>query len=456
MKIRIPTLRFSDEVSEIEIDPNELGSAGLTYGSLGRLSDDEYSREMTGKRGYETFDRMRKSDPKVAGLRKALDLPLIRANWQIIPSDANDPRSMEIAQFVDNCLFHSMDISWETFLSEAMLYLDYGFAPFEKVWMQEDDQIKIKHFGFLPPKTIQEIYVKNRQIVEVVQNTAEKGTVTIPGSKLFWFVNQKEGDNYRGISLLRSMYKPWYNKERAEILFLILSERMGGWLKLMEPLSATDKDIQTARAIGRDFRINESMFMLLPAGWDASIERSEATLADILAFIKHNNEELSNVAIAQVLDLGKTETGSRALGRTLGDMFVDSIQARANYVESMFNDSHGPIAELCSYNFPDWLSYIPMLSAGRVDKIDIKTMALSLKALGDAGMVFGENIWRWIRIEAEMPLEDEMDAQAQEEAQSGEEPEMPYEMPSGYFQTYPRLQPEYDPAPGEIDEQPTL
>jgi hypothetical protein len=446
---------------------SELSATGMTYGYLGRLAQIDYIPELTGIRGVQIYDRMRLSDPKVAGIRTALDLPIIQANWFIEPYSGED-RAIEMANFVANCLFVEAEQEWSAFLHEALLYLDYGHAVFEKVWKNEDGKIKLKYFGFIPQRTIQDIFVQKREVTKIGQFTNEKGYKEISGEKLLWFVNNKEGDNFRGWPILRPMYKPWYNKERAEILVLILAERMGGWLKFKQPVGASPEDKTTANTIGANFRMNEQMYMSLPFGWDATVETSSTTfLADLMDFIKYNDEQLANVAIAQVLNLGSTETGSRALGRTLGDMFTDSIKSRIAYLEEVFNDRQGPIAELCRYNFPDADEYMPKLKAGRADKMDIKTLAVALKTLSDMGMRFGPNTYRWIRQEAELPSENSLDVEEPEEPitpdvpgeASGQSPIPGQGNEAGdIWEAQNRGDgdrvDEYNPTPGEVDEEP--
>ena len=68
MKLRIPTIKLSSA----ETPKAEIGSSGLTYGFLGRLVEDEYLRDLSGKSGYTIYDRMRKSYSELCHNVKAL------------------------------------------------------------------------------------------------------------------------------------------------------------------------------------------------------------------------------------------------------------------------------------------------------------------------------------------------------------------------------------------------
>jgi len=433
---------------------SEVGSSGITFGSVGRLQQQEYLPDLIGPAAYRIYERMRRSDPKIVGLRRALDLPILRAHWDIVPSEDDNPRAEEIADFVEENLFNHIDLPWPQMLAEILLYQDFGFAPFEKVWEIEDGKVYLKRLGYLPPHTVQEIYVVDRKVKSIDQFSNSKGLVNIPGDKLVWFVNRKEGDNYRGIPMLRSFYRPWFNKERAEILLLVMAERMGGWLKFITPDGATPADVSAAKQIGNDFRINETMYMVLPPRWDATVESSTGmTLADLQGFIRYCDEQIDAAALAQVLDLGTSSEGSRALGRTLGEIFDESVQSTGDYICDIVNAEGGLIEELIAYNFPDWEEYIPKLTVGKVEKMDLKNWALGFQALANAGVKFGGKTHAWIREEAGLPEEEEMDEKATDEMLNPPKPPAPVIAPAVPGQPGVKKGP-YVP-PGEGDSNPT-
>ena len=393
-------------------DRTEYGDTGMGYwgfvdpGTERRIRDLEYLADLRGMRAFPIYDRMRLSDPKIAGLRAATDLPLLRARPSIVPSDPKSPKAREVAQFVQECLFERMAYSWRSFLKEALLYRDYGFSPFEIIWCVDDDgKIRIDRLAWRPPSTIWWIWGANGRITKVEQSVfghwltipgetakLDGPKKTIDGSKLLWFVNQREGENWRGRSVLRPLHKPWYMKERLEIARVLLADKMGGMpVFTLGPSAYANATVkQEVDAMGRAWSVGERMFIRLPADVTMELLKSEASVADLDNSILQLEQTMSNVLIAQVLDLGKTGSGSRALGMTLGDMFRESCEAEAAYVEDELNRRESLIWQLVSYNFGEDPDLMPKLDFGQIGRVDPLEFGQGLNFLTQAGLRFDD------------------------------------------------------------------
>jgi ribosomal protein S20 len=386
--------------------------SGTTKGAVSkRLRTLEQNWELYERNGYVLYDRMRFSDPKVAGLLRAMRLPILGAQVSVEPSDPEDERAKEIAEFVSDNLLGGLADSWRATLYQFLLYLCHGFAPFEMVWKIEDGKALIDRFAYRPPATIatRDIFVANGRIEHVHQSTDTGFQADIPGEKLLWFVNDREGDDFCGRALLRPMFKPWFGKEKLEILLLIAADRGNGTPVVIAPEGGWGTDTN-GDALGPQvdaalaaFSTSERGFFHFPFGTTFTLETSNASIAELTALKANFEMDMSNVAIAQILDLGKTETGSRALGRTMSDMFLDSLTAIAVDVEDTVNAKGGPIHQLVDYNFAGADDLMPSLRFGSLSKIDLKTLALAFLQLQQTGMPFGEETWEWIRSELDLP-----------------------------------------------------
>ena len=381
-------------------DMQEAGDSGMGYwgwtspGTSRRIRDLEYLHDLQGMRAYPIYDRMRLSDPKVAGLRYATDLPLLKADVRIESADPKNSHCNDVKEAVEQALFDKMANSWRSTLQEILLYRDYGFAPFEIIWNTDEGKVGIDRLAFRPPGTIWWIWGSNGRIDKVEQSVFGHW-LTIPGEKLMWFVNRREGENWRGRSILRPMHKPWYQKERLETLLLILIERMGGVPVFKEGNSvAADKKLQAKidRIIAQ-FRMGESMGLRLPPDVEFELLPSQAKTSDIVRAIEYYDTQMSNVLLAQVLDLGKTATGSRALGMTMGDMLEEACEAEANQVEDTFNQREGLIWQFVAYNFPeDTAEIMPKLKFGKLGKVDAQVFGTGLNYLAQAGLTFDDPV----------------------------------------------------------------
>jgi hypothetical protein len=388
-------------------DTTEVGDNAVSwaYGSGGnrRLRDPEYLYELVGRQGGRIYQRMRWSDPHIAGLRRAQNMPLLRAAASVEPADKEDPDAVEKADFIKHVLLE--DFPWRSFVSDTCLALDYGFAPFEIVWRMEDGKARFR-LALRPSASIapEDIYVVDGAIDHIVQRPDTGGEYTIPGEKLLWFAHEKEGDLFTGRPILRAMHKPWKLKEDAEVDLSVIRHKLGG---IPDITTIGDPDSGLAGqldAAGASFGIDAEGFFRHTEDVTVQLLSSSSTsfIRDVLDEIKQHNVEITAVCQAQVLDLGTSNAGSRALGTTLGDMFNDSIQAQASVREDVLNARNGLIHQAISYNFSSD-DNLPKLRFGNVQRADMKSLAQALLFFQNTFGTLDEETQEWARSEMNMP-----------------------------------------------------
>jgi hypothetical protein len=383
----------------------EIGDASVSYvagtGKLRRLLDTEYLWDLRGQAAYRAYDQMRFSDPKVAGLRFAQNLPLLRASVTIEPSDGDDKDAVAKAELVKRLLID--EFPWRSFLADTTLALDYGFAAFEIVWRIEGGEAKFR-LSLRPASSIaaDDIYLKDGAVDHVVQRPVGGGSFEIPGDRLLWFSYNKEGDDFRGHAMLRPMYKPWRLKQEIELQLAVLIGKMGG-VPVFTQHTALDQETQDMLdEAGQSFGIAAGAFVRKPADVDLELLSSNVSVDQVLESVKYWDTQLTAVAQAQVLDLGINQAGSRAMGSTMLDMFGDSIQSQCSYREDVLNAKGGLVHQIVAYNFPNDEN-LPKLRFGNVQRSDIRAMAQAFMWLAQAGMGFGDEDWEFIRAEMNMP-----------------------------------------------------
>jgi hypothetical protein len=69
----------------------------------------------------------------------------------------------------------------------------------------------------------------------------------------------------------------------------------------------------------------------------------------MLESIKYHTREIVKAALAQFLELGATQSGSRALSEDQTDLFIDAIGAYAKIIENVLN--RFLVKELIDLNF---------------------------------------------------------------------------------------------------------
>ena len=390
----------------------EKGYTGTVIYS-GYISDEEFNPKLTESDAIEIYDKMRKTDAQIKASLLSIELPLRAATWTI-ETASEDNADLKIAEFVENNLQKNSNFTWDHFLRHALKYLQYGFYPFEKVYEFKEGKYYIKKFAPRKPKTIQR-WIQNpdgtlkeiEQWVFTPKETYE--TLTIPNEKLVLFVNDQEGSNWRGESILRSAYRNWKFKDLLIRVDGMRHERQGlGVPKIIKREGDTKVEDETqARKVGETFRAQEKQYVFCPPGWDVEmLDMKGGATTDILASIKFHNTEITSNILAQFMELGKTETGSRSLGGSLRDVFLLSLQATANYIENTINEGmegRKVIRELVDMNFPNVKLY-PKLKASKIANVDYTQVATTLKTLGDGGFLTStQPLEDWIRQELDLP-----------------------------------------------------
>ena len=384
-------------------DTAERGSNAVSYqyGGASRLRDPEYKYELSGRQGGWIYQRMRLSDPHIAGLRRAQNLPLLRASVDIEPADREDKDAVAKAELVKRLLLK--DFPWRSFLSDTCLCMDYGFAPFEIIWTVRDKEVRCR-LALRPADSIaaQDIEVAEGKVTQITQRPETGGTFVIPGDKLLWFCHDKEGDTFTGRPILRAMYKPWKIKEDNEIQLSELSRKLGGIPDITTQGEPSAELAAALDAAAESFGVSAGGFFRHDDTVTVRLLTGNARISEVLGIIKERNEEITSVCQAQVFDLGTSNAGSRALGTTLSDLFSSSVQAMASYREDILNATDGLIHQLVSYNFPNDDNR-PSLRFGNVQQADMRAFAQAMYAFSQAFGTLDEETQDWARQQLNMP-----------------------------------------------------
>ncbi len=396
---------FSLAEKSPKADLTEYGSDSVSYAVSGgsrRLTETERQWDLRGRQGSRTYRSMRLDDSHIRGLRRAQNLPLVQATAQIDPADPDDPDAVAKADLVREVLID--DYPWRSFVSDTMLALDYGFAPFEIIWYRDQASGYLRCYLELRPTSsiaVEDIHINNGGIDHVVQRPIDGGERTIPGEKLVWFCHDKEGASFQGTPILRSMYRPWKIKRDLEMDLPSAVRRLAGIPDITYTGTLPTEAKRTLEEIGERIGLSADGFSLHGDNVSVQLLTGNANVGDILEAIRYCNRELSATCQAQVFDLGTT-TGSWALGKTLNDLFANGVQAEAKYREDVLNASGGVIHQLVAYNFPRDDNR-PTLRFGHVQAVDMRSFAQGLLWMGQAFQQLPEDLQDWARAELNAP-----------------------------------------------------
>lgn len=229
----------------------------------------------------EVFEKMRRSDAQVSAVLLAMELPIRNAYWFVEPAKDDDdevtPEAEEHARFVSDNLFEKMRDGWDNKLREILTELPFGFSLFEKTYISDGEKVYLDKLGFRKQTTIMQWMTQDRTpgVLQQLPTPGPGGLyeANIPGVNLLLFSFRKEGDNYQGISVLRSCYKNYFIKDKLYKFDAVKHERQGVGIPVIYiPKSATKPQKAVAANIVKNIRSTEQTGIVMPGskddGWE--------------------------------------------------------------------------------------------------------------------------------------------------------------------------------------------
>ncbi len=354
------------------------------------------------------YDRMRREDGQIGSVLRAITHPIISTAWRLVGDDVRP----EVMSFVSSELGLEREkgqarrrrqgIVWRDHLREALLMLPFGFMPFETVYDigpaspgLEDPTSPGKLYAHLSklaprmPRTISEVRTgRDGGLAGILQAppmpapgqpTAPYG-VFIPVDRLVMYVNDREGADWTGNSVLRSCYKHWLIKDALMRLGAQIVERNGMGIPVVTYTNDADKT--EAQRMARSVRAGAEAGGALKAGMTLSLVGVTGSTADELPRVKYHDEAIGRSLLAMFLNLGH-DNGAKALGATFVDYFLLFVEAIIANVQEVATEHI--IRDLVELNFGPDEPY-PSLVADDLTAESTPT-AEALKALADAGLI---------------------------------------------------------------------
>ncbi len=407
----------------------EKGASGTNI--FGGMIHEEYNPKLMGLRGLKIYEEMRRSDAQVQATLLAMELPIRSTLWYIdagqTTTDTGDGETeitdadYEIQEFVRRALFEKMETTWDDFLRQSLTMLAFGFSVFEKVYTvdEDDGKIYIKKLAQRLARTVwswKTIDKNNPGIIQFVpvNDEGKPSNIPIPGEKLLVFSFRREGDNFEGVSVLRSSYKHWYIKDTLYKLDAVKHERQAIGIPVISmPDTHTDADMDEAEAILQNLLSTEKSYIVLPGEkWKFEFANmGAATTADTEKSINHHNKEIAKNILAQFLELGGTGGGgSYALSEDQSSFFMLSLTAIAKQIAEKLNRELIPELVDLNFDIAPGQSY-PKLCFNKLGEVDIAKLSTALSTLAGAGMITpDEDLEEHVRKIFDLPKKVEVEA----------------------------------------------
>jgi hypothetical protein len=238
----------------------------------------------------------------------------------------------------------------------------------------------------------------------VIQQTVN-GRFEIPMDKMIIFVNQKEGENWEGVSLLRSAWMHWDLKRAMYRFQNIGAERQSVGVPIAtKPTGTLKKDEDDMAEKLENLRTNEKAFMIVPTGWTVDImDMKGGSTKNLDSYIQHHDRAITLNVLAQFLSLGSTSVGSYALSNDQSRLFILCLESIANYIADNIN--RYLIKKLVDYNFD--VEKYPKIKFDKIGSVDQNIFTTSLQRLQQSGLFTPNSAdEKYIRDVMDLPAND--------------------------------------------------
>jgi hypothetical protein len=381
---------MANDEKQIRVSNNsgkELGASGTLIYS-GTITGEEYNVKLVGRRGNLIYEEMRRSDSDVQELLKACKLPIRSVAWTIEAAGDSDAQQ-EQADFVENELFNR-NIAFPLLLGDILTLYDFGFSLFEKVYelTEFNGKTRIGLKKIASRKQYSVLYWETKDGKPGITQQVASDILDIPQEKLLVFTNDKEGENYEGVPLLRYVYRDWFAKKSLLNMHLVALERLGSGVPVLLPPPQPDpKDVAKARIALRRMRANQEAYIELPAGWSVEMmDMKQATTKDILPTLIYLGGCIKKSGLAGFLEMGnRSTTGSKGASQDHSQLFEKSLEATANVIASVINENL--IQQLCDFNFTDMSEGYPKIKFGNIGDEELIVMGEYLKNLAAVDLI---------------------------------------------------------------------
>lgn len=292
------------------------------------------------------YAEMRK-DPQLAAVLAGIMLPIRRATWQVDPAGCRP----EVVQLVADDLglpivgqdepgpARVRGVSWSEHLRAALNFLVYGFGVFELLADVSTGRARLAGLYERVPTSIAYLHSDANGdfggITQVLRPEGKADEPEIPPDRLAHYVLDRQGAAHHGVSLLRPGYSSWFIKQDLRRVLATSHRRFATGVPTVEwspGFNPTPQQMEQAQQAASAARVGEQSGMALPPGAHLVLTGLSGGVPNTIEALRWIDQQMSGMVLSRWMDLGSSQTGSRALGESFIDTFLLSIQALAEQV----------------------------------------------------------------------------------------------------------------------------
>lgn len=357
-------------------------------------------------------------DPQLAAVLAGITLPIRRATWAVDPTGCRP----EVAQMVADDLglpIVGMDkpgaarvrgVSWSEHLRSALLHLVFGFYGFELLADVSSGQARLVGLYERVPATIAFIHSTKTGdfggISQILRPGNNPETPEIPADRMVWYTHEREGAAHHGTSILRPGYSSWLMKQTLRRVLAVSNERFGTGVPTVEwapGFTPTPEQMAAAQQAASAARVGSTAGVAMPPGARLVLTGLSGGVPNTIEALRWVDQQMSGMVLSRWMDLGSSQTGSRALGEAFIDTFLLSLQTLADSISDVATRQIA--ARIVGWNWGDD-EPVPRVTVADVGSRHEVT-ADALNALMQSGALSADpQLEEWVRRTYRLPPRD--------------------------------------------------
>jgi hypothetical protein len=281
-------------------------------------------------RSVGTYKQMR-ADSQVSALFKATMLGVMKFKWSIDPNGCDERWSEQVQhrlqpadprrQRSSSGSARSAGSAFKDHMRKAFYAGIYGHYYFEQVGKIQDDGLwHLRKLAERPPRTIQDFRIaEDGGLISIIQNIPKGGAYwgdlpEIPVDRLVGYVWEQEGANWAGKLLVPRLLQELGDQGSPDP-HRRRQPRARGWRPVHR--GASGRELRGDRTAERDGPglPDRRHRRVAPSRTERSSSSRRAPTVVVIESIKYHDEAMARKWMLMIMQLGMTESGSRALGK---------------------------------------------------------------------------------------------------------------------------------------------
>ncbi|MCX5066647.1 DUF935 domain-containing protein [Micromonospora lupini] len=356
-------------------------------------------------------------DPRLTSILDGYGLQVRRAQWQLDGAGCRP----EVTQFVADCLglpiagadkpgsARRRGVSWNDHLRSALLSQVWGHYAFEMEATIVDGRARLTTLAERIPATVTAIHANPRTgaLLGIDQQiTTRQPSPQITADRLVFYSRSREGSGWQGTSLLRPAYGPWLIKREMMRVNAISNRRWGAGVPVAEALPGTNPSpgqLAEAQRMASAARAGDQAGAAVPPGFTLKIVGLSGSIPDTLGFIRFLNQEMAGSVLMSHLDLGTSESGSRALGTAFIDSWTLALESEAEAIAD--TATRQAVVPVVDWNWGDDEPAPRIVVSGVGSRREVTAESLQL-LLTSGALAADPKLEAWVRREYRLPERD--------------------------------------------------